>query len=41
MDLKREYDQNFHQWIEHHIALLREGRFNEIDKLVPIHLNSF
>jgi Domain of unknown function DUF29 len=31
MDLKREYDQNFHQWIEHHIALLREGRFNEID----------
>lgn len=31
MDLKREYDQNFHQWIEHHIALIREGRFNEID----------
>jgi hypothetical protein len=31
MDLKCEYDQNFHQWIEHHIALLREGRFNEID----------
>lgn len=34
MDLKREYDQNF-------IALLREGRSNEIGKLVPIRLNSF
>lgn len=31
MNLKIEYEQDFHQWIEHHIALLKEGRFNEID----------
>ena len=31
MDLKHEYEQDFHQWIEHHITLLREGRFSEID----------
>ncbi|BAP54519.1 hypothetical protein THII_0222 [Thioploca ingrica] len=31
MELKREYEQDFHQWIEHHITLLRSGRFNEID----------
>lgn len=31
MSLKLEYEQDFHQWIEHHIALLREGRLNEID----------
>jgi len=31
MSLKREYEQDFHKWIEHHIALLREGRVNEID----------
>jgi hypothetical protein len=31
MDLKHEYDQDFHQWIEHHINLLREGRLSEID----------
>ena len=31
MELKREYEQDFHHWIEHHITLLRSGRFNEID----------
>ena len=31
MNLKREYEQDFHQWIEHHITLLKQGRFNEID----------
>ena len=31
MDLKLEYEQDFHQWIEHHIALLKEKRFDEID----------
>ncbi len=31
MSLKLEYEQDFHQWIEHHIALLREERLNEID----------
>ncbi|BAP57650.1 hypothetical protein THII_3353 [Thioploca ingrica] len=31
MDLEREYNQDFHQWIEHHITLLREGRLSEID----------
>ena len=31
MNLKLEYEQDFHQWIEHHITLLRAGRLNEID----------
>lgn len=31
MNLKIEYEQDFHRWIEHHIVLLKEGRFNEID----------
>jgi len=31
MNLKTEYEQDFHRWIEYHIALLKEGRFNEID----------
>ena len=31
MNLKLEYEQDFQQWIEHHIALLREGRLQEID----------
>lgn len=31
MNLKTTYEQDFHQWIEHHVALLRERRFNEID----------
>jgi len=31
MSLKLEYEQDFHQWIEHHIALLKEKRFEEID----------
>jgi Fe-S cluster biosynthesis and repair protein YggX len=31
MNLKTEYEQDFQQWIEHHITLLKEGRFNEID----------
>ena len=31
MDLNREYDQDFYQWIENHITLLREGRLSEID----------
>lgn len=31
MNLKLEYEQDFHQWIEHHITLLRDGRLNEID----------
>jgi hypothetical protein len=31
MNWKLEYEQDFHQWIEHHIALLRDGRLNEID----------
>lgn len=31
MSLKLEYEQDFHQWIEHHITLLKEGRFHEID----------
>ncbi len=31
MDLEREYNQDFHQWIKHHITLLREGRLSEID----------
>ncbi len=26
-----EYEQDFQQWIEHHITLLKAGRFNEID----------
>lgn len=31
MNLKRVYEQDFNHWIEQHIALLREGRLNEID----------
>jgi len=31
MNLTLEYNQDFHQWIEHHITLLREGRLSEID----------
>jgi len=31
MNWKLEYEQDFHQWIEHHITLLRDGRLNEID----------
>jgi hypothetical protein len=31
MNLKLEYEQDFHQWIEHHIVLLKEGKLNEID----------
>jgi hypothetical protein len=31
MNLKAEYEQDFHQWINHHITLLKERRFNEID----------
>ena len=31
MSLKLEYEQDFHQWIEHHITLLKEGKLNEID----------
>ncbi|NJO17146.1 MAG: DUF29 domain-containing protein [Thioploca sp.] len=31
MELKLEYEQDFHQWIKHHITLLRNGRFEEID----------
>ena len=31
MNLKVVYNQDFQQWIEHHISLLKEGRFNEID----------
>ena len=31
MNLKWEYEQDFQLWIEHHITLLKQGRFNEID----------
>jgi hypothetical protein len=31
MNLKLEYEQDFQLWIEHHITLLKQGRFNEID----------
>ncbi len=31
MNLKMKYEQDFQQWIEHHITLLKAGRFNEID----------
>lgn len=31
MNWKLEYEQDFHQWIEHHITLLRAGQLNEID----------
>jgi len=31
MNLKRAYEQDFNHWIEQHIALLREGKLNEID----------
>jgi len=31
MNLKRAYEQDFNYWIEQHIALLREGKLNEID----------
>jgi hypothetical protein len=31
MNLSVEYQRDFHKWIEHHVTLLREGRFNEID----------
>jgi hypothetical protein len=31
MNWKLEYEQDFHQWIEHHLTLLRAGRLNEID----------
>lgn len=31
MNLKREYEQDFNHWIEQQIALLREGRLNDID----------
>lgn len=29
--LATEYDSDFHAWIQHHITLLKEGRFGEID----------
>lgn len=31
MNLKLEYEKDFHQWIEQHIQILRENRFNELD----------
>ena len=29
--LKQDYEQDFYVWIQHNIALLRQGKFNEID----------
>lgn len=29
--LTAEYEQDFAAWIQHHIALLKQGKFNEID----------
>jgi hypothetical protein len=31
MNLKLEYDQDFQQWIEHHLILFKEKRFDELD----------
>jgi len=31
MNLQLEYEQDIHQWTKHHIDLLREGRFSEMD----------
>lgn len=31
MNLKLDYEQDFQQWIETHITLLRQGKFAEID----------
>jgi hypothetical protein len=31
MNLKQEYEQDFNQWVEHHITLLKAGRFHEMD----------
>jgi hypothetical protein len=31
MNLKLEYEKDFHQWIERHIQMLRESRFDELD----------
>jgi hypothetical protein len=29
--LKRDYEQDFYVWIQHNIALLKQGKLNEID----------
>ena len=29
--LKQDYEQDFYVWIQHNIALLKQGKFNEID----------
>jgi hypothetical protein len=31
MNIKTLYEQDFYSWIQHHVALLKESRFDEID----------
>jgi len=31
MNIKTLYEQDFYSWIQHHVALLKDSRFDEID----------
>jgi Domain of unknown function DUF29 len=31
MNIQTLYKQDFYSWIQHHVALLKDSRFNEID----------
>jgi Domain of unknown function DUF29 len=31
MNIKNLYEQDFYSWIQHHVALLKESRFDDID----------
>jgi len=31
MNIKTLYEQDFYSWIQHHVALLKDARFDEID----------
>ena len=31
MNIKNLYEQDFYSWIQHHVALLKDSRFDEID----------
>ncbi|RIZ68731.1 MAG: DUF29 domain-containing protein [Methylococcales bacterium] len=31
MNIQTLYEQDFYSWIQHHVALLKNSRFNEID----------
>ena len=31
MNIQTLYEQDFYSWIQHHVALLKDSRFNEID----------